>query len=172
MGSCSASVCSVTSSRPISTTSRTWIPALPSKVMANITAAQAQQVASLAFLGQLQQHRSVRRTPSSSLRSGGSGYGGAFTTLRLGINSWDASDTALFRIGAGGFLNQVGAWSLHVLSGCPVGPSQAFVFATVAAVPDLRYGLWWLSASQGLFVTAARRKRKDWVTLSAGLNRK
>ena len=87
-------------------------------------------------------------------------YGGAFTTLGLDLNSQNALNTALFETDAGGFLNRADL-TLHVLSDAPSDPSQAFVFATVAAVPEAST---WAMMILGFFgiggVTMLKRRRE------------
>ena len=106
--------------------------------MANITAAQAQQIASLAFLG------------SSSNSLGPFASCGVlqrrFTDSDMAVRSvqprrqYDYPGTAwmlhLPELPCSGGIGYRGDLTLHVMSDAPSDPSQAFVFATVAAVPE------------------------------------
>ena len=136
----------------------TWTPGSTFQGMANITAAQAQQIASLAFLGS-----SSNTGPFADailqLAIWQVEYGGAFTTLGLDLNSQNALNTALFETGAGGFLNRSDL-TLHVLSDAPSDPSQAFVFATVAAVPEASTWAMMLLGFCGIVFMGARKRRE------------
>ena len=137
----------------------TWTPGSTFQGMANINATQAQQIASLAFLAS-----SSNTGPFADailqLAIWKTEYGGSFATLGLDLNSQNALNTALFETDAGGFLSR-GDLTLHVMSDAPSDPSQAFVFATVAAVPEPSTWAMMIIGFAGIVVTAARRKRKE-----------
>ena len=137
----------------------TWTPGSTFQGMANITAAQAQQIASLAFLGS-----SSNTGPFADailqLAIWQVEYGGAFATLGLDLNSQNALNTALFETDAGGFLNRSDL-TLHVLSDAPSDPSQAFVFATVAAVPEVSTWVMMIAGFFGIGGLAMAKKRRE-----------
>ena len=137
----------------------TWTPGSTFQGMANITAAQAQQIASLAFLGS-----SSNTGPFADailqLAIWQVEYGGAFATLGLDLNSQNALNTALFETDAGGFLNRSDL-TLHVLSDAPTDPSQAFVFATVAAVPEASTWVMMIAGFFGIGGLAMVKRRRE-----------
>ena len=137
----------------------TWTPGSTFQGMANITAAQAQQIASLAFLGS-----SSNTGPFADailqLAIWQVEYGGAFATLGLDLNSQNALNTALFETDVGGFLNRSDL-TLHVLSDAPSDPSQAFVFATVAAVPEASTWAMMILGFFGIGGLAMAKKRRE-----------
>ena len=136
----------------------TWTPGSTFQGMANITAAQAQQIASLAFLAS-----SSNTGPFADailqLAIWKTEYGGSFATLGLDSATQNSVNTALFETDAGGFLSR-GDLTLHVMSDAPSDPSQAFVFATVAAVPEPSTWAMMIIGFAGIVFMGARKRRE------------
>jgi hypothetical protein len=137
----------------------TWTPGSTFQGMANITAAQAQQIASLAFLGS-SSNSGPFLDAVLQLAIWKTEYGGSFDTLGLDSATQNSVNTALADTVFGG-IDYRGDLTLHVMSDAPSDPSQAFVFATVAAVPEPSTWAMMIIGFAGIVVTAARRKRKE-----------
>ena len=87
-------------------------------------------------------------------------YGGAFTTLGLDSTTQNSVNTAIADTVFGG-IDYRGDLTLHVMSDAPSDPSQAFVFATVAAVPEPSTWAMMILGFCGIVVMGARNKRKN-----------
>ena len=137
----------------------TWTPGSTFQGMANITAAQARQIAALAFLGS-SNNSGPFLDAVLQLAIWQVEYGGAFATLGLDSTTQNSVNTAIFDTDAGNIFDRADL-TLHVMSDAPSDPSQAFVFATVAAVPEPSTWAMMIIGFAGIVVTAARRKRKE-----------
>ena len=136
-----------------------WTPGSTFQGMAAITSQQARQIAALAFLGSVTDG-GLFKDAILQLAIWKVEYGGAFTTSGLDLNSQNAMDTVLLETSAGGILDRTDL-TLHVLSDAPSDPSQAFVFATVTAVPEPATWAMMILGFCGVVVMARRRKQGE-----------
>ena len=135
----------------------TWTPGSTFQGMANLTAAQAQQIASLAFLGS-SSNSGPFLDAVLQLAIWKVEYGGAFATLGLDSTTQNSVNLAIADTAFGG-IDYRGDLTLHVLSDAPSDPSQAFVFATVAAVPEISTWFMMILGFAGIGLTGMRKAR-------------
>ena len=136
----------------------TWTPGSTFQGMANLTAAQAQQIASLAFLGS-SSNSGPFLDAVLQLAIWKVEYGGAFATLGLDSTTQNSVNTAIADTVFGG-IDYRGDLTLHVMSDAPSDPSQAFVFATVAAVPEPSTWVMMIAGFLGIGGLAMRKRNE------------
>ena len=136
----------------------TWTTGSTFPGMANLTAAQAHQIASLAFLGS-SSNSGPFLDAVLQLAIWKVEYGNAFATLGLDSTTQNSVNTAIADTVFGG-IDYRGDLTLHVLSDAPSDPSQAFVFATVAAVPEASTWAMMLLGFFGIGGLAMRKRRQ------------
>jgi hypothetical protein len=137
----------------------TWTSGSTFQGMANLTDAQARQIAALAFLGS-SNNTGPFADAVLQLAIWKVEYGGAFATLGLDSGTQNAVNTAIFDT-QGGNLYDRGDLTLHVLSDAPTDPSQAFVFATVAAVPEASTWVMMIAGFFGVGGMAMVKRRRE-----------
>jgi PEP-CTERM motif len=137
----------------------TWTSGSSFQGMANLTDAQARQIAALAFLGS-SSNSGPFLDAVLQLAIWKVEYGGAFATLGLDSGTQNAVNTAILDTNVGGLFDRADL-TLHVMSDAPSDPSQAFVFATVAAVPEPSTWAMMILGFCGIVVMGARNKRKN-----------